>query len=222
MISRRIAAWIVLFSLAFAFVESSIVVYLRDLYYPDGFSFPLKQIRAGHILVELFREFSTMVMLISLAWMAGKTRWQRMAWFMIAFGVWDIFYYVWLKVILNWPASLFDWDVLFLIPVPWIGPVIAPVLISVLLIVAGALILRREATGREFHAPRGSWGLAITGTVCILYTFMRDTDATLKFAVPQPYWYWLFLSGLLCYIGAMFAAFSRQNQNPPAGTGMRM
>lgn len=206
--NNRLAITVVLFSVAFAFVESSVVVYLRDLYYPEGFAFPLKPIGAAHILVELSREFSTIIMLVSIGWLAGTTRWQKMAWFMISFGIWDIFYYVWLKAILNWPASVFDWDVLFLIPVPWIGPVIAPVLISVLLIVSGGLILRRENTEGGFRAPQSAWWLAIAGTLCVLFSFTRDTAATMEFAPPEPYWYWLFLVGCGFYLGGMIATFN--------------
>ena len=58
----------------------------------------------------------------------------------IAFGVWDIFYYVFLKIIYDWPKSLFDWDILFLLPLPWWGPVLAPVCIAALMIVWGTLV----------------------------------------------------------------------------------
>ena len=114
------------FAVAFALVESSVVVYLRLLYYPEGFAFPLKPALMSHVAVEVSREVATIVMLAVVGLIAGRSRWQRFSYFMIAFGVWDIFYYVWLKIMLNWPASLLDWDVLFLIPVPWIGPVVAP------------------------------------------------------------------------------------------------
>jgi len=213
----RLAITVVLFSVAFAFVESSVVVYLRDLYYPEGFVFPLKPIGTGHILVELFREFSTIIMLVSIGWLAGTTHWQKMAWFMISFSIWDIFYYVWLKAILNWPTSVFDWDVLFLIPVPWIGPVIAPVLISILLIVAGALILRRENTEGGFRAPQLAWWLAIAGTLCVLYSFTRDTAATMEFAPPQRYWYWLFFVGFGFYFGGLLVAFSGESRRLDRG-----
>ena len=78
------------------------------------------------LLVDLVREFGTMVMLAAMGLAIGRNLREWFAGFMIAFGVWDIFYYVFLKVILDWPASLWTWDLLFLLPVPWIGPVIAP------------------------------------------------------------------------------------------------
>ncbi len=196
-----------LFSVTFAFVEAAVVIYLRTLYYPEGFAFPLKLISADHLVVELAREFATIVMLATAGMLAGRTRWQRFAYFIIAFGLWDIFYYVWLKVAINWPASLFEWDILFLIPLPWIGPVIAPVLISTLMIVAGLFILRWEESGVSFKPPRSAWVLSVAGSAIILYSFMWDIEAGLRAALPEPYRYELLVMGLLCYGAAMMLAF---------------
>ena len=132
-----------LFAAAFAFVESSVVVYLRQLFYPTGFAFPLKPMPSWLVMVELAREFATLVMLLTVGMIAGKSSWQRFSYFMVGFGVLDIFYYIWLKLLLNWPASLADWDILFLIPLPWIGPVLAPVLVSLVMIAGAVLIIRR-------------------------------------------------------------------------------
>src|SRR3990170_403953 len=129
--------WVSLFGIAFAFVETSMVVYLRALYYPEGFSFPLKVVSQEHLAVELAREAATIIILVTVGIIAGRKRWEKFGYFLAAFGIWDIFYYVWLKVALNWPQTLTDWDVLFLIPVPWVGPVIAPLLLALLMTCCG-------------------------------------------------------------------------------------
>ncbi len=204
-IFKKNIALVIFFSIAFAFVESSVVVYLRALYYPEGFFFPLKAMPADHLLTELLREFSTLVMLGAVGMLAGNSRWEKFSWFLIAFGVWDVFYYVWLKVLLDWPATLSDWDILFLIPVPWIAPVIAPVLISMLLIAAGILIIVKN--NNLFHLPLGAWIAAITGSGCMLYTFMYDTDATIRLQMPQPYLYGVFIAGFFLYLVALYVLF---------------
>ncbi len=201
---------VVLFAVAFAFVESSVVVYLRALYYPEGFQFPLKVLSGHHLAVELAREGATIVMLATVGMVAGVTRWERFAYFLIAFGVWDIFYYVWLKVAIGWPASIFDWDILFLIPVPWIGPVIAPVLVSVLMIVAGFLILHRDHHHGVFRVPLKVWITALAGTAVILLSFMIDTAATLEVQPPKPYRYELLAAGIALYLVAMVMAFRQK------------
>lgn len=199
--------WISIFVIAFAFIESAVVIYLRGLYYPDGFIFPLKLITAQHISIEIAREFSTLIVLVALSIIAGKSRWERFAYFCYAFGMWDIFYYIWLKVAVNWPGSIFDWDVLFLIPVPWIGPVIAPVIVSILLITSGLMILSKEKRGEVVKPGVAAWSMAILGVVCILYTFMSNLDAALRFRMPAEYRWDFFVVGTIFLIIAMLATF---------------
>ena len=125
---------IFLFTAAFAFVEAAVVVYLRDIYYPGGFSFPLKRHYDLNLYIEVIREFATLVIMFSLSTLLGRKFWEGFGYFLIIFGVWDIFFYIWLKAAISWPESFFTYDVLFLIPVPWIAPVLAPVLISLVMI----------------------------------------------------------------------------------------
>ena len=207
-----------LFAAAFAFVESAVVVYLRAIYYPEGFSFPLQIMRTPHLLVELFRELSTIVMLVSVGLLTGSTRWQKFSYFLIAFGVWDIFYYVWLKVILNWPATLFDWDILFLIPLPWIGPVIAPILVSLVMIAAGIVICQKEASGTEFRPSLSAWLISGNASIVILYTFVQDTGATLHAQFPQRFRYEFFVPALVLYLFAMMLVFRRNEKHDHEGS----
>lgn len=138
------------FGVAFAYIESSVVVYLRAIFYPGGFVFPIADFSqmAGampFLLTEMGREAATLVIILTSALLIGKDARSRWAWFLIVFAVWDIFYYVWLKVLLNWPASILDWDILFLMPAVWAGPVLAPVITScVMLWIAWVLLGERE------------------------------------------------------------------------------
>ena len=128
-LTRSRACWliVVVFAIAMAWLESATVYYLRvlvgrlDPYQPN----PLP-IHGALGSVELVREAATLVMLLTVGMLAGRTWPTRLGYSAIAFGVWDIFYYVFLKVIYDWPKSLFDWDILFLLPLPWWGPVLAP------------------------------------------------------------------------------------------------
>ncbi len=63
-----------------------------------------------------------MLMLGPVALAIARNARQWTAAFAIAFGVWDIVFYVCLQLLLGWPASLLTWDILFLIPVPWGRP----------------------------------------------------------------------------------------------------
>ena len=194
--------WVFLFAVAFAFVEAAVVVYLRALYYPEGFVFPLRIFATDHIAVELARELSTMVMIAAVACVAATRPWERFALFIYAFGIWDIFFYLWLKVAINWPLTLIDWDILFLIPLPWIGPVIAPVLVALTLAICGVLLVLRLERGLAVHLTVLSVALWLCGTGVILYSFLSDTEATLRGMMPLPYRYELLGIGLVLYIVA--------------------
>jgi hypothetical protein len=192
-----------------AFVESAVVVYLREIYYPEGFEFPLKAFTNNVIAIEILREVATVFMLLSVAVITGRRLWERFAYFIFCFSVWDIFYYVWLKVLLDWPSTLLEMDILFLIPLPWVGPVIAPVSLSVLMIIFSLYIILLFYKGYDFKPTPLSIMLALTGTVVILFSFMRDTGATLRQEYPQPYMYELLLAGVGFYIAAFIISYRK-------------
>ena len=206
---RITIALTVLFGISMGYFEAAVVVYLRELYYPGGFSFPLELIPSNIIAVELFREFWSIIMLAAVAGLAGKKFWERFGYFIVMFGVWDILYYVWLRILIGWPESLFDWDILFLIPLPWIGPVIAPVLIALLMIVIGISITLMFDRGVDFRPTKMTWALAVLATLVLLYSFMHDIDAGLYQAEPKPYAYWMLFIGLALYLGAYIVSYRK-------------
>src|SRR4029077_5666465 len=124
--------------------------------------------------VELVREAATLVMLATVGILAGRTRRAQVGYAAIAFGIWDIFYYVFLRLIGDWPRSLFDWDILFLLPVPWWGPVLAPVSIALLMIVGGTLATQSAARQPATSLARRLWWLQALGIALALYVFMAD------------------------------------------------
>jgi hypothetical protein len=123
---------------------------------------------------EVVREAATLLMLLAVGWLAGKDLRTRLAYGVFAFGVWDIAYYVFLIPLTGWPRSLWDWDILFLIPLPWWGPVIAPVAISLLLIAGGALTIVLEERGRPACLGRWLSAASLLGMAVVLGTFMAD------------------------------------------------
>lgn len=199
--------WVTIFSISMAFIESAVVVYLRAIFYPEGFAFPLKLDSDNLIGIEVLREIATIVMLLSIAVLAGRKLWERFAYFLFCFGVWDIFYYVWLKTLINWPATILDWDILFLIPLPWIGPVIAPLTLSLLMIIFSLVIMYLYYKGYDFKPPLGAKILVLAGTGLILFSFIRDIDAALHQALPQPYLYGLLITGEFLYIAAFIISY---------------
>lgn len=166
--------WLTVFSIAMGFLETSVVVYLRKLYYPEGFKFPLVPVTRDIATTEFFREIATIIMLIGAGVMAGKNAIQRFVFFLFSFAIWDIFYYVFLKVLLNWPESLFTWDILFLVPVPWVGPVIAPCIVSLSMIVLTLVVVYFQEKGKYVYITFMEWLLFIFGSITAIVSFMWD------------------------------------------------
>ena len=146
-------AVLIIFAVAMAYVVAMVVVYLRRLLPLSDWSrlssykdLCMLVARSGIRWSEQTREFATIVMLVSIAFFFGKNMRERVAGFLIAFGVWDIFYYLFLYLWLRWPENLLTWDILFLIPCPWVSPVIVPVCISLVMISGGFYMLNQPKT----------------------------------------------------------------------------
>jgi len=166
---------VAIFAIAMGFLEAVVVIYLRRIYYPAGFSFPLKGFIESNILgIEWIREFFTIVMLACIGLLAGKKFYSKFAYFLFAFSIWDIFYYVFLKLTLNWPPSFLTWDLLLLLPWNWVGPVITPLICTILLITLALLIIHYEDKGIKVKFTLKEWTLLIAGLLLVLYTWLID------------------------------------------------
>ena len=162
------------FAIAMGFLESAVVVYMREILYPGKFGFPLSPIPVNLPVTELLREVATMVMLVTIGIIAAKKFSTGFAWFMYSFAIWDIFYYVFLKLLVGWPQSLMTWDVLFLIPTTWTGPVLSPVLVSLTLILLSMVILIEAEKGKETRIHRQEWMGLIIGSMVLIFGFVLD------------------------------------------------
>jgi hypothetical protein len=144
----------VIFAISFGLVEATVVVYLRAIhgllagygadlsdiqkFSADTANNPARIVTISQSLaiIEMIREFATMVILLSLAVIVEKRWRERIAVFLWVFAAWDISYYLGLWLYLGWPPSLFTSDILFLIPVMWSSQVWFPLLVSALVLVA--------------------------------------------------------------------------------------
>ena len=195
---------VTLFAVAFAWVESAVVFYLRTLvdrlepYQPD----PLPLV-VGIVWVEIVREAATLILLAAVGILAGRNRASRLGYGLIAFGVWDIFYYLFLVPMTGWPRSLMDWDLLFLIPLPWWGPVLAPMLIALLMILWGTMVTQIEGLQAVALSNRHVWGVSALGIGLALWVFMADAirvapqgEAALRQLLPEHFNWTLFVVAL--------------------------
>ena len=222
----RVLVALVLFGVAFGYVEAAVVVYLRVHYDPirrDAFGeqpagelFPMLRLErleeAGtqytHMLwTELGRELATLVTLAAAGLAIASNSRQWLAGFMIAFGVWDVSYYVFLKLLIDWPASIWTWDILFLLPVPWVGPVIAPVLVAVSMIAAGSAILRRESREQPIRFRGFHWLTIGVGGLIVILAFCWDFRNVSIGGLPNPFHWPLFALGELVGLAGFVHAY---------------
>jgi hypothetical protein len=221
---------VVFYAMAMAWVESAVVFYLRSMIHRiEPYQADPLPMFGGFAAVELPRELATLVMLFAVGALAGRTWRARIGYTAIAFGVWDIFYYVFLKIICGWPHSLLDWDILFLLPLPWWGPVIAPVLVAFLMIVWGSLASQYEPPAAPLRQTWAAWLLNFFGSALALYVFMFDAMTaahhglkSIRTMLPTQFHWSLFLLALLLMTSPLLLAgwqtFTQSSDHRTAGS----
>jgi hypothetical protein len=200
---ERPLLWLTLFAIAMAYAEAAVVVYLRGIYHPDDplTIFPLAVLANRDLVIEAAREFATLAMILSVSFLTAADGARILAAFAYTFGVWDIFYYVWLKVMIGWPVRWLEWDLLFLIPWPWLGPWLAAALVSLLLVSWGAWALRRPTPAgfaRGAAAVLGAGALLVL--ICFLWPavpLLGSGEAAWRGFEPREFHWGLFFAGYL-------------------------
>jgi hypothetical protein len=163
--------WISMYAVAMALLEAVVVAYIRAL-----LDVTADHVSLGpYVRMELWREVATIGMLVAVGWLAGRQPLDRLAYGLFAFGLWDIAYYAWLKVLIDWPRTLLDWDILFLIPVRWWGPVLSPVLIAGLVCTTAVLAVVQMERGERPRITPARVGTVLLGAALALVVFTSDS-----------------------------------------------
>ena len=203
---RGKVACLVAFAVSMAFVEAAVVVYLREIV-GEGPIFPMKEIPPALLAVEVGREAATIVMLVSVAILSVRGGLRRMGAFLLTFAVWDIFYYLWLFVTIGWPAGIGDWDVLFLIPLPWVGPLWSVLLLCAGMIVFSSLFIRAPEEARFSPGPWG-WASGLGGAAVIVATYILEwVKIGYGAGVPSDFSAPLFFLGLALLFASGYITF---------------
>jgi hypothetical protein len=214
--STYAAVWFL--ALAFGVIEGSVAVYLREIYVRDaslGASSRISDLAVTLVVLperlvslEIVREACTMILLAATAWLSGRRLAERAGAFLLAFGVWDLVYYAVLRVFLGWPSRVNTWDVLFLIPVPWVAPVWTPALVAVLFVAAGSYLFRTAERPRRY-----GWGDAAAlaaGGLLTLASFLVESDSAVVHRIPGHFPFWLYWSGVLLASAAFIRVETRR------------
>lgn len=208
---------VTLYAVAMGYVEAALVIYLREMLFGNAMQlFPLRTLDPHLAIIEITREGMTIVMLAAVAFLAGRNRFDRIMYFIYAFAVWDIFYYVFLKMAVGWPSSIFTFDVLFLIPVMWVGPVVTPVLIALLLAAASAILVNIHSKLPGLRIKSVNITVFVAGCAVVLYSFTARVFHILYMSgpkglesyTPKTFNWLLFWIGYLTMCAAVFKILS--------------
>ena len=187
---RAVLIPLTIFALSFGLEEAVVVLYLRRVMFPSGFSTQtwtaMHGVPSSILLLERTREYSTIVTLIVVAWLCSRVTPLRLRAFLFSFGLWDIAYYAWLYVLSGYP-TLTSTDVLFLLPVPWVAPVWAALTFALAFVACGAFGLQ----------PRRAW-MFIAGLVLGFASFVAQA-----FGAAHGYPLWLFLPSIALIFSAL-------------------
>jgi len=205
-LSFRVTAVTVLaYAGAMAYLEAAVVVYLQlALGGQVGALFPFRPAsEAGDLIaIEAGREAATLVMIATVGLLVGRTWLERLAWSAVIFGTWDTGYYAWLHVFSGWPPSLDTVDLLFLIPVPWVGPIWSPVAVSTALVGVGLAAAWASRSGRRLTVARWHWAAAVLGGLFIVLSYTLDAAQLIDGGLPGPYPWPIFAVGMLLALAA--------------------
>jgi hypothetical protein len=230
-------AGLVLFGIGFGLVEAVVVVDLRAILSPSaGRSDPLSAaelfpftpidrlgqtdpVAARLMKIEVIREAATLVLLAGLGLAVGRTFLQRFSAFLVAFAIWDLSYYLFLRWLLGWPASAWTWDILFLLPVPWVAPVLAPAIVAATMAVAGSAVIVWEASGRPFRVSTRDWTVTVLGGLLLITSFCWDWRNIASGGMPNPFPWPLFLAGEgIGLAGFLHSAWASMPRDRPAAS----
>jgi hypothetical protein len=190
-VERSRVAWILCLAGAFGILEACTVVFLRHLVDPAGTQFPHVQFPPSLLRVEQVREACTLLVLVILAWLASSQALARWGAFLVAFGCWDLVYYVALRLGMGWPPGPGAWDLLFLLPVPWYGPVYAPVVVAATMLGCGwTLLATLRRTGFFVVRPVHVAAVAVGGIIILGSFVLPGPSAVVAHRYP--------LGALLC------------------------
>lgn len=191
-------------ALAFGVVEGAVAVYLREIYVRDaglGLTSRLPDLEVALVslpepllALEIAREAFTIVLLAAVGWLAGRRLADRAGAFLLSFGVWDLVYYVVIWLFTGWPMRPGAWDILFLIPIPWVAPVWAPAFVAIVFIVFGSYLFFTPDLRRSYGVTDAA--VLLAATLLTLASFLVESQAAAVHRVPERFSSWLYWPGV--------------------------
>ena len=100
------------------------------------------------------------------------------------------------------PALSGPLTLLFLIPLPWVGPVWSPVLVSVALVGVGLIAAARHRSDDRLVVTRRHWAAGLVGGLIVILSWTIDSGRLLDGGLPGPYPWPIFAIGQVIALAA--------------------
>lgn len=209
---------VVAFAAAMGYLEAAVVVYLRAALEVVPGAVPAHEpdTLGTFEAIEIARELATLVMIAAVGWLTGRSALERLAWAAVVFGTWDIVYYAGLRLAIGWPPALDTWDLLFLVPAPWVGPVWAPIVVSLALITFGLAAAYRLRSGSRVVVDALTAAAALAGGALVMVSFLVDAERVIS-GDGGPWTGWpIFWAGMVLAAVASVRALTGKTVRAPA------
>ena len=96
---------------------------------------------------------------------------------------------------MGWPDTLSAWDILFVIPLPWVAPVWAPVTVATLFVAAGSYLFWTPERERRYRWP--DIGVLVVSALLTIAAFLVESRAAIDHRMPEQFPVWLFRAGVV-------------------------
>ena len=116
---------------------------------------------------------------------------------------------------LDWPAGmdLNTWDILFLIPLPWTGPIWAPALVAAEFVGIGTYLYYTAERQRDYNGF--DIFILVGSAVIVVGSFLVGWRAVIESRTPETFPVALFVTGVLLGTGRFLMCEERARRTAP-------
>ncbi len=105
---------------------------------------------------EQTREISILILITIFACVVGKDRKNKAIFFLLILGLWKLFRYIFLFIMIRIPTSLTEKDIVFYCPSPWVAPAYLGICLSLFLCALSTFLYFYRGVDKEGSNKKAS------------------------------------------------------------------
>lgn len=140
--------------IAMAYIDALASFYVRGMIQAghEGAEFAtgaVQEMPQRIISLELTRQAAFVLVLLTVAIVAGRNGLQQAGSFIFCVGAWIVLRYIAIRALTDWPASLVELDAVIFLPEPLYAPIWMTLILGLALGATGVLLIRSGAARRR-------------------------------------------------------------------------